>query len=277
VRIAGGWPLASVLAGAVAALAWRRQSLTADGALAATGVGTVVFALGGVPAALALLVFFVTSSALSHLHQARAASVPQAKGARRDAWQVLANGGPATLLLALGEPGGFVGALATAAADTWATEIGMRAGRAPRSILTLRRVAPGTSGGVTPEGTLAGILGSLAVGLSFVLASPHARQRPFFAPMASGLAGCVLDSVLGATLQALYRCPACDVVLESPRHAACGTQAKLVRGWSIINNDAVNAIATTFGGVLGTRLMPGPMLPTFAWIRSTTTSNGMSR
>jgi Integral membrane protein DUF92 len=48
-------------------------------------------------------------------------SVPQAKGARRDAWQVLANGGPATLLLALGEPGGFVGALATAGADTWAT------------------------------------------------------------------------------------------------------------------------------------------------------------
>jgi uncharacterized membrane protein len=116
----------------------------------------------------------------------------------------------------------------------------MRAGRTPRSILTLRRVAPGTSGGVT----LAGILGALAVGLSFVLGSQHARQRRFFAAMASGLAGCVLDSVLGATLQALYRCPACDVVLESPRHAACGAQATLVRGWPSINNDAVNAIAT---------------------------------
>jgi uncharacterized membrane protein len=187
-----------------------------------------------------------------------AASVPQAKGARRNAWQVLANGGPATLLLALREPGGFVSALATAAADTWATEVGMCAGRTPRSILTLRRVAPGTSGGVTPEGTLAGILGALAVGLSFVLGSQHARQRRFFAATASGLAGCVLESVVGETLQALYRCPACDVVLESPRHAACGAQATLVPGWPTINNDAVNAIATTFDGVLGTRLIRGP-------------------
>ena len=55
-----------------------------------------MLARGGLPAAGALVAFFVTSSALGRYKaraKARRGVLAQAKGGRRDAWQVLANGG----------------------------------------------------------------------------------------------------------------------------------------------------------------------------------------
>src|SRR5438093_5230732 len=54
-------------------------------------------------------------------------------------------------------PGGPAGALAAAAADTWATEIGAFSPFAPRLITSGRQVPRGTSGGIT-------VLGSLEIG-----------------------------------------------------------------------------------------------------------------
>ena len=56
-----------------------------------------------------------------------------------------------------------LGALAASAADTWATEIGSLATRPPRSILTLRPVPAGTSGGVNLLGMLAMVAGATFV------------------------------------------------------------------------------------------------------------------
>ena len=77
------WALGVLLGSGVAAAAYWRRALTLDGAIAATAVGTVVYARGGIPAVRALLAFFVTSSALSRLGEARKRSLPaaQAKGA----------------------------------------------------------------------------------------------------------------------------------------------------------------------------------------------------
>ena len=96
---------AALLGGGVAGVAYWRRTLTRDGAMAAALIGAVVFFTGGLPAAASLLVFFGSSSALSRLDETRKASGPlaQAKGARRDAWQVLANGGVATLCIAAGQ------------------------------------------------------------------------------------------------------------------------------------------------------------------------------
>ncbi len=141
------------MAGAVSIAAWRQRALTADGAVAATVAGTLALARGGWPAAAALVAFFVTSSALSRFKEgakARRGALAQAKGGTRDAWQVLANGGIAAAWLALtGRRGdaGFLGAVAAAGADTWATELGLLAPRPPRLLTTLRPVPPGTSGG----------------------------------------------------------------------------------------------------------------------------------
>ncbi len=94
---------------------------------------------------LVLLAFFIPSVALSRIGRARKKQlIDIGKGGARDAWQVLANGGVATLALAFALAGGatdllfaaFAGAYAAATADTWGTEIGTLARGMPRSILT---------------------------------------------------------------------------------------------------------------------------------------------
>lgn len=67
----------------------------------------------------------------------------------------------------------------------------------------------------------------------------------------AGVVGSLLDSALGATVQASYRCLACDEPCETPRHARCESPAELRRGWRWMDNDAVNAIATLGGTLVG--------------------------
>ena len=263
------WAGAAILAALIASLARGRRSLTVGGAVAATFVGTLTFAPGGLSAAAALVTFFVTSSALSHFKEAEKARrgvLAQAKGGERDALQVLANGGVATLSLALAGPrgaGAFLGALATAGADTWATELGLLAGTSPRLLTTLRRVPPGTSGAITVEGTLASIAGATVVGAAWSLAggsaapTVRAAARALLTATLAGTLGALVDSLLGATLQAVYHCPACSAPTETRIHARCGRPAQLVRGLPRIDNDAVNALATLAGALLGTALWQG--------------------
>ena len=137
---------------------------------------------------------------------------------------MLANGGFATLCITLGRRrggGGFLGALSAAGADTWATELGMLARRSPRLITTLRPVVAGTSGGITPEGLLASLAGATSVGAAWSLLGGGSRGVPV--AVVAGMCGSLVDSLLGATLQALYRCPACGALIEEPLHRTVRT------------------------------------------------------
>jgi len=235
--------LAPALAVAVAVGAYRRGALTLDGAVAAAGVGWVAFARGGVKGAVSLLAFFVSSSALTRLRERRQRSgLAQEKGGQRDSVQVLANGGWATLALLLGYEESYVAGLAAAGADTWATEIGMLANQQPRLITTWRPVEPGMSGGVTVAGLLASVGGAAVVGLAWWLGG-GTREAVRLAVL-TGVFGSVLDSVLGATLQAVYRCESCDAWAESQVCKACRGANRRVRGVLAVNNDSVNALAT---------------------------------
>jgi uncharacterized membrane protein len=60
----------------------------------------------------------------------------------------------------------------------------------------------------------------------------------------------LLDSLLGATVQARFHCHACDVPTERARHR-CGATTQWTGGMRWISNDAVNAWATAFAAVLG--------------------------
>jgi len=219
--------------------------LSLDGALAALAVGTLV-ALGLGWAGLALLcAFFLSSTLLTPA------------GGRRTADQVIANGGvaAAAALLASGHPAwtaAFAGALAAAAADTWSTEIGARSRRAPRLITTGIHVASGTSGGVTWLGTAAGATGAAFIAAAAVLLG---LARPWGAAMVGigGFAGCLADSLLGATLQARYRCPGCGAAGETPR-PCCGRPAALAGGLRWMTNDTVNLLATLAGA--GVAVLP---------------------
>ncbi|MBV9233059.1 MAG: DUF92 domain-containing protein [Candidatus Eremiobacteraeota bacterium] len=243
--IALGFALAIV----IGLLAYRAGALDGSGAIAATAVGTAVFATQGWVGATVLLAFFIPASALSHL--SRRAAVDGEQNARRNAAQVLANGGIAAVCAvgaaAIGPPfaAGFAGAFAAAAADTCATEIGMRFGGAPVSLVNFRRVAAGRSGGVTIAGTLASVAGAAIVA---AIASAF-HLAPFRAVAVGGVAGAVADSLLGATLQSVRWCPVCRCECEASRHF-CGSATSLRRGVGWIQNDAVNVAATLCGAIV---------------------------
>ncbi|MDI3339338.1 MAG: DUF92 domain-containing protein [Sphaerobacter sp.] len=251
--------LGAVAAGAVAGAGWRTGALTPGGAAAAVAVGTPVFATGGLHWASVLFGFFTLSSALSRVGGARKAAGADvaAKGGRRDEGQVLANGGVAAVAaLAAAAAGGeaafpaFLGAVAAAASDTWATEVGMLSRRPPRSIVTLRPVPPGISGGVTPLGLAAAAAGGAAMGLIAALGggegSGGSRAGVVALATVAGLSGSLVDSLLGGTVQRVFRCPCCGVETERQVHG-CGATTVPVRGVGWIDNDVVNLVGTAAG------------------------------
>lgn len=241
--------------------AHRAGALNGPGVIAATILGTVVFAWGGWQWAVLLLVFFYTSSGLSRTFRARKAKYASdyAKGDRRDAAQVAANGAIAGIfvLLHAAAPGqtwpwiAFAGALAAANADTWATELGVFGGSKPRFITNLgREVEAGTSGGVSPAGTIAALGGSSLIGICAAVLEPSTGWQGAIAIALGGWAGSLIDSLLGATLQGIYYCP--QDKRETERHPfhSCGAQTSLVRGYAWITNDWVNAGCTLTGALL---------------------------
>jgi len=106
-------------------------------------------------------------------------------------------------------------ALAEAAADTVSSEVGQVLGGQPRMITTLRRVDPGTDGGITLAGTAAGIFAAAMVVGAGCFALPGDASM-FAVSWAGGVFGLLFDSVLGASVERA--------------------------GW--LNNDAVNFLST---------------------------------
>ncbi|RXZ82335.1 DUF92 domain-containing protein [Paenibacillaceae bacterium] len=62
----------------------------------------------------------------------------------------------------------------------------------------------------------------------------------------AGLAGCFADSLLGAAVQAQYRCRVCGSDTERAVH--CGQAAQLASGRRWMTNDAVNLLSSVFAG-----------------------------
>ena len=119
---------------------------------------------------------FVSASVVIAPRAAAQDAARHRRGARgtTGAGNAIANTGVAALcaLLALLTPSAdaarlaFVAALAAAGSDTIASEIGKAWGRRTWSITSLKHVPPGTSGAMSIEGTAAGVVGALALGLA---------------------------------------------------------------------------------------------------------------
>ncbi|PWH14921.1 MAG: DUF92 domain-containing protein [Anaerolineae bacterium] len=251
-----------LLAALIAFAAYRAHSLSTSGALGATLVGGVIFGAGGWQWAILLLAFFITSTALTRAFKKRKTGLNEkfSKGGQRDIGQVLGNGGLAALFAGLwffwpGEAwiwAAFAASLAAVNADTWATELGVLNPHPPRLITKpLQVVEKGTSGGISLFGTLAALAGAGLIGLLAVLVSPQ-TVSPLLGLLVTlaGLAGSLFDSLLGATLQAIYHCPTCHKETEHHPLHTCGTQTTLKRGWPWLNNDWVNFACAAFGALL---------------------------
>ena len=149
----------------------------------------------------------------------------------------------------------LVGGLAAAQADTWGTELGRFSRHPPRLITSGRIVAHGTSGGVTWLGSTAGVMGAaLMAATAALLGAPPAVA---VAGLAGGMAGTLIDSALGATVQGRYHCAACGREVERAAHG-CPEEAVRMGGIRWIDNDVVNLLATTVGAgvALGMASLP---------------------
>lgn len=273
--------LGLLFSGVIAGLAYWRRSLSRSGVTGAVIVGTTIFAFGGWPWGLTLITFFVASSALSRVQgreKERIAAEKFDKGSTRDLWQAMANAGIAAALALLyyflPQPwvfAAFVGAIATANADTWATELGVLSKRPPLLITSFRPVEYGTSGGVSAVGTLATLAGGLLIGLAMLgltaldglvggagLARYGLPENSFIAltllaGALGGLGGSLFDSLLGATVQATYWSKPRQKETEK-RIDPDGTANRLLRGFTWLNNDLVNFSATAAGALLAALL-----------------------
>jgi uncharacterized protein (TIGR00297 family) len=255
----------------IAGAAYWKKALSASGAAAAVGVGTCLYALGSLVWYGLMIGFFVSSTLLTKWKKQmkREAEAKYQKSGRRDAGQVLANGGAGTLLCIFYsvQPSwtwllaAYVGVMATVTADTWATEVGGLSKGLPRSILTWRKVAKGTSGGVSTMGWLASAAGGCFIGVLVCLFAVWEDYQVSWLSLeglgpivfigmsaVAGWIGANVDSVLGATVQAVYRCTGCGEEVESQHH--CSKRTTLIRGWKLMDNDAVNLVSSLSGGLI---------------------------
>jgi uncharacterized protein (TIGR00297 family) len=252
-------PIGTALALAIGLISLRAKFLTPSGVIALGFIGLATFGLGGIAWAIPIFAFFLPSSVITRLGKSRKQRLSQLqqKGGRRDAGQVLANGGVAGALALLWfvwrEPAlyfAYVASLGAAAADTWSAELGVLSAEHPRLITTWRKVDAGISGGVTAFGTLGGLLGASVV---FVSALPFAGAlwswQAYIAILGCALGGNIVDSLLGATVQEKRRCTVCAGATERLEHCDCRTER--AGGIPGFGNDWVNLLCTAVGAGLG--------------------------
>ena len=256
-RFATGAGLGLLIAGA----AYAARMLQASGAVATFLLAVIVFGVGGWQWTLPIFTFFVLSSLLSKWrkgHKLRFESRFEKSG-NRDAGQVAANGALVGALALLwhftGDDRMYLLSLVTVAvvtADTWGTEIGVLSRRRPRSVLSGRPVAPGTSGGISLSGTLGGMAGAAVVTLA-ALPFLALSVLQIIVIVLLGAFGSLIDSLLGATLQAQYRCTVCGKETEKAAH--CGAAAHHLRGLPWLRNDAVNLLSSLITAIAASLLL----------------------
>ncbi len=163
---------------------------------------------GGASVIAAFLSLVVVGTGASRTGIARKArlGVAQEAGGRRSARHVVANAGAAAIVLILGaaRPEWSVwtipaaaAALAGSLADTVAGEWGMLARETPRLLLFGPMVIRGTDGGMTWAGVFFSLVGG-AITATAVAATDGVFR---WAIVVGGLAGSLVDSLIGATLE----------------------------------------------------------------------------
>jgi|ERR1700674_909142 len=221
--------IAAAVTLAFAVLARGLRGVSRSGAVAGGFACFLLFAGAGPAAFATLAALFLMTWVATRLGYRRKLSLGLAERREgRNAWQILANLAVAAFgSVVLGATGNRVwliaalAALAEAATDTVASEIGQYRGPDARLITTWERVPPGTDGGITVPGSIAGLAAGLVIA-AVATVGGMLPQAQLWIPVATGFAGMLIDSILGATLQR--------------------------RGW--ITNEAVNLFATLAAAAL---------------------------
>ncbi|KAL7694424.1 hypothetical protein Plhal304r1_c001g0000121 [Plasmopara halstedii] len=257
--------IAAFLAGSLGHRGLKKQSLDVSGAVAACFVGFFTLA-SGYRFGLLLLGFYFSGSKLTKVRATvkKQLDANYKTGGQRSARQVLACSLLATSISVysvacygdddkpidfMRAPGhsyllaSFIGHYACCTADTWASEIGVLSKSEPRLITTLRRVPPGTNGGVSVLGLVMSMLGGAFVGALYYvgsLVSGTAQFNVITLGAATGLFGSVLDSFLGATLQATRYDRSSRYICDDSKTKG---NVEHVCGFDLMSNEQVNVVS----------------------------------
>lgn len=201
---------ALILALSASYLAFFLRLLSLDGARAASILGVVAYGIGGLESAVLLIAFFLSSNLVGIPFGKRSELLNrQPSQERRSGAQVWANGFWFSFFICIWFVSkadmfliGAIGAIATACADTWATEVGTRFDKARTYLITtFRKVDPGTDGGISLPGTLAAICGAAFIALLSLFFDKNFAFISTISMIAGGLVGTFADSWLGAWYQ----------------------------------------------------------------------------
>ena len=195
----------------VAWLGYRAGTVTASGALTGAIIGTAIGVTAGWSGWALLMATFIAASITSRLGIRRKTllGIAEEHGGRRGPGNAIANTGVALIAALLSAVTlqsdlallAFVTALAAGGSDTVASEIGKAWGRQTYLVSTLRRVPPGTSGAMSLEGTLAGIVAACVLG-GIAIAVGLVPRNALLAVVGGATVGSLAESLLGSTLEA---------------------------------------------------------------------------
>jgi uncharacterized protein (TIGR00297 family) len=201
--------VAAVIVGfTFAYFAYRSKTADLSGLFSSALVGIVLLVFAGPKWFMIMLVFFIAGSAATRykFEYKKRIGVEQGQSGARGYRNVFANGIVATaaaVLFGVFQQPVFivmyVGSVATAAADTLASEIGVTGG-IPYMITSLKKVPIGTNGGVTLVGESVAMIGGFVVSLAAFFLGVITLPMVLVCTLA-GFIGTNIDSVVGATLE----------------------------------------------------------------------------
>lgn len=212
-------------------ITYKRKSLDLFGSAVMVIMGIIIIFSAGTNWLLLIILFLVMSLFATKYSKKYKMSLGEFEG-RRTSKNVISNGVVACFMAAFGGyympfVGGFIGAIATATADTLGSEIGVLDAH-PRLITTFQKVDPGTNGAVSVLGTIVGMVGAAIIGIvAFLLGIMPDPVAAILVAVVSGTLGCFMDSILGA----------------------------LFENRKLMTNEHVNLIATIVGAIIGILLI----------------------
>ena len=215
----------------------NKKWLTVSGAAAAGWMALILFITGGAISFIAPGIFLISGSLLSKLNK------PAKEKNGRNAIQVFCNGIIGILAMILfaftQQQVYLLAALVSfciSLSDSVSSELGTYFKGKTIDILSLKRLKPGVSGGVSWQGTLCGFIGA-AVLAALVCFVYKLTTSIFLWITLSGFLGMLIDSLLGSTIQCKYKTTAGEMIEDYEANAI------KVKGFSWCNNDMVNILS----------------------------------